>query len=440
MENKLTHDVFTPTTPARLTFVERESVNTKIVNALRTPGKQVVVYGHSGSGKTTLLVNKLHQLYEKHITSRCMKGLKFETLILDAFDQLSPFYISESSTRKTTTISGSISQDYINIKSQVTASKAQETGEKTQRILPPQLTPQALGRFMGEANCCWVLEDFHKIDEEERSKLSQIMKVFMDMADEYRQLKVVAIGAVDTARQVVEYDPEMRNRVAEIYVPLMEPEEILCIASKGEELLNIEFAQELKQGISHYSSGLASICHHLCLNICTSQEIYETSPTKLTIPEDALDAAVNIYLEEASDTLKKAFDQAFKQEKVKKFDNAKLILSALTKLRPDGALRSEIYSEILKGEPKYPQGNLTSFLKKLSTKEAGIIQFDSNSNKYYFADPLYRSFATALFSKQGPRLHAQKAKPDIEVLFKELESSFKSNLKQQIWFTISKHG
>ena len=61
-------DVFTPTKPARYAFVERESINDKLVAALRTPGKQIVVYGYTGSGKTTLLENKLHQLYENHIT------------------------------------------------------------------------------------------------------------------------------------------------------------------------------------------------------------------------------------------------------------------------------------------------------------------------------------------------------------------------------------
>jgi ABC-type lipoprotein export system ATPase subunit len=76
MEKYPVHDVFTPTTPARLTFVERETINARLVNALRTPGKQIVVYGYSGSGKTTLLVNKLHQLYDKHITSRCMEGTR----------------------------------------------------------------------------------------------------------------------------------------------------------------------------------------------------------------------------------------------------------------------------------------------------------------------------------------------------------------------------
>lgn len=49
MEKYDVHKVFTPTTTTRLAFVEREQLNTKLINALRTPGKQVVVYGHSGS-------------------------------------------------------------------------------------------------------------------------------------------------------------------------------------------------------------------------------------------------------------------------------------------------------------------------------------------------------------------------------------------------------
>lgn len=245
MEKNSVYKVFTPTTPARLAFVERDQVNSKLVNALRTPGKQIVVYGHSGSGKTTLLVNKLHQLYEYHLTSRCMKGVTFESIILDAFDQLAPYYCSEKTSSSGSKVMMQLSQDYFLIKSQVAFERTSKVDSKEERILPPQLTPQALGRFIGQIGSCWVLEDFHKIDENERSKLSQIMKVFMDMADEFPALKVVAIGAVDTARQIVEYDSEMKNRVAEIYVPLMQTEEIQAVITKGGELLNIGFSPKL---------------------------------------------------------------------------------------------------------------------------------------------------------------------------------------------------
>ncbi|MGQ3904815.1 ATP-binding protein [Mixta calida] len=423
------HKVFTPTTTARLAFVEREQLNTKLVNALRTPGKQVVVYGHSGSGKTTLLVNKLHQLYESHLTSRCMKGLSFEALILDAFDQLAPYYCAERTSNNKSSLSGQLGAEYLTIKSQISTVKSQETGTKDQRILPPQLTPQALGRFIGQAESCWVLEDFHKIDESERAKLSQVMKVFMDMADDYSTLKIIAIGAVDTARQVVEYDPEMRNRVAEINVPLMHTDEIEQIIVKGQDLLNISFGSDVIKGIASYSSGMAAVCHHLCLNSCTAEDIYETQEQLVEIEKTALQEALSTYLDESSDTLKKAFDIAFKQDRRRKYDNKKLIIKALSQFGSEGAFRHEILNKLKEFEPKYPQGNLTTYLKQLcNEKDTPIIRHDSSSGRYNFSDPIYKVFSIAYFSENEPKRFDSKRTNEFDDFFKY----FKSNLQLSI--------
>jgi energy-coupling factor transporter ATP-binding protein EcfA2 len=216
-----TTNVFTPTTPARSTFVERQALNDQLVDALRTPGKQVVVYGPSGSGKTTLLVNKLQQLYPDHITSRCTAATTFENLLLGAFDSLNVFYSSGASLKRSKSISVKLEQDYFTIKSAIEIASSLEENVSLSRILPPQLTGQRLAEFCGAAGCCWLLEDFHKVPIAEKRKLSQIMKVFVDSAADYPDVKIVAIGAVDSAREVIQYDPEMRNRVAEIAVPLM---------------------------------------------------------------------------------------------------------------------------------------------------------------------------------------------------------------------------
>lgn len=401
MEMTLTRDVFTPTRPARIAFVERDSINDKLVNSLTTPGKQIVVYGHSGTGKTTLLANKLTQLYERNITTRCMKGLKFEQLLLDAFDQLAPFYTQEKSVVHKSSTGVDLSASYLSLQSKISAQESVDASEKQSRILPPQLTPQALGKFLGAQKACWVLEDFHKIDDGEKQKLSQLMKVFMDLSDEYPDLKIIALGAVDTARQVVDYDPEMRNRVAEIHVALMTEAEIGRIIEKGEAALNISFSHNIKRLIASHSNGMASACHHLCLNMCNAAGVVETVPgAPLEITRQHCEDAVKTYVEEASDSIKSAFDKALKQRRKTQYANASLILKAISALSEGGAARVDILQKIRRSEEKYPEANLKYLLPKLCTLEyGGVLRFDSNSGLYSFSDPIYRAYALAQFRK-----------------------------------------
>ncbi len=417
------HEIFTPTKPARLTFVERDKINDKLVNSLRTPGKQLIVYGHSGSGKTTLLVNKLHQLYEFHITTRCMQGITFEQIILDAFDQLNPFYTEEIKSETSINVSAEIKNEYLGIKTKINSSFSEKETSVKKRVLPPQLTPQALAKFIGETKACWVIEDFHKVDEEYRTLLSQIMKVFMDMADDYRTLKIIAIGAVNTARLVVKYDREMNNRVSEIMVPLMDKVELKEILVKGETLLNIKFPDEIKNLIIHYSNGIAAVCHNLALNICISLNINETVEKEIEVIHDSFEKALKTYIDESSDSLKEIFDKALKLEKQTKFDNYKIVVKALSFFQQDGATKQEIFQQIKKEDKKYPSSNLSFCLDKLRKEERSeLIKFDEASGKYSFYDPFYRVFALVYFKnvviKQTRKKNVYDEIPEINLVEK----------------------
>ena len=73
--NKKKHQleyVFTPSTSAKLTFVERKDIDYQITKALIIPGMQLVIYGHSGSGKTTITQNILAFRKAKFITTNCI--------------------------------------------------------------------------------------------------------------------------------------------------------------------------------------------------------------------------------------------------------------------------------------------------------------------------------------------------------------------------------
>jgi len=379
------YDVFTPSSPAVLSFVERQSINEALVDSIRTPGKQIVIYGYSGSGKTTLIINKLDQTYENYIISRAMIGMTVEHLILDAFDQLDVFYTDEKQIELMKGKTKKFGIEYSKIKASIETNKNMTSQEKGKKIVPPQLTAQNLFKFIGNSKCCWVIEDFHKIrDNEEKTKFSQIMKICMDMSHEYKKLKIICIGTMGTAREIIEYDQELKNRVAEICVPLMSDEEIKTIIKIGEKRLNIIFDPNVKEDIKKYSSGLASVCHQLALNSCIEIGLVETIQEKATITENEFKMALEKYVEHESDTTKSIFDKALRQERHQKYENFRLILYAIAKDRTgEGVTRAQILKEIKKYAPSYPQGNLTRYLGQLSSDKKGeIIRFNVGSGKF----------------------------------------------------------
>lgn len=393
----LLKEVFTPAKPARVSFINRNMINRRIVRALETPGIQIVVYGHTGSGKTTLLENKLYEVYEKHIRTNCMIGSTFEQIVLDAFEQLAEFYVDEVTNNKKTKISGSLKANYLAIKASLGVNIEEVQGIKQKRILPPQLSPQNLGRLMGAAGYCWVLEDFHKVDDDEKVKLSQLMKVFMDMSDEYEDLKIIALGAVNTAREVVKSDAEMRRRLSEINVPLMRESEIKEILTKGEDSLNVYFGSELKEKIAHYCNGLPAIAHKLAYLMCDGADIKRSLPKSQSYEfnESDLVLAVDEYIEDESDTIKRVFDNALTHSKG---ENA---IRSLFYTGQEGGNIDELFGYCKEFYIRIQKNHLEETLSQLSSPKYGeIIKFDEDSHFYSFSDPFFRSFALAFFGEK----------------------------------------
>lgn len=389
------YDVFTPTTQARLNFVQRESVNDLLVDALRTPGKQIIVYGESGSGKSTLLQRKLEELYESHITTRCSSSSTFASILLDAFDQLDKYYTESTKVGATKSFKAGLARDIAGFRASAEAQSGSSSETTQKRTLDPQLTVQRLAIALGVEGMCWVIEDFHKVPADEKTPLAQAFKIFSDMAAEYSDVKIVSVGATDTARDVVEYDPEMRYRVSEIRVPLMNTEELNEVIQNGKQLMNVEIT-DASQLIVKFSTGLASVCHHLCLNACLAGGVYVTSREKVNLGEEELRRAVQRYVDESSDTIKAAFDRALRRHRVRKYDNCRLILTALAEAPLEGQLGNEILGEIRRAHPDYPQSNLTSYLQQLSTAERGTVLRHGVDGRYRFTDPIYHAYAQAV--------------------------------------------
>lgn len=393
------YEVFTPTTQARINFVDRNTINDDLVDALRTPGKQLIVYGESGSGKSTLLLNKLRQIYSGHITTQCSAAMTYDKLLLDAFDQLDQYYLSNRTSQKGRSVSSSLIADFSRIRASVDAAVSQSTTRSEERVIPPQLTAQRLAQFLGAQGMCWVVEDFHKMPDSEKLPFAQSMKIFCDVSATYPDVKTITIGAAETARQVVEYDPEMSRRVSELLVPLMTDEELARIIRNGQELLNVDLS-ELIDPIVQYSAGLPAVCHQLALSACLENGITTTQAEHAALSREDLKAAAERYIRESSDTLKAGFDKALKRHRVRRFDNCRLILAAIASGPLSGMLVSDILNTVREVEAEYPAGNLAQYLRELTQDTRGNVLRLGADGKYRFSDPLYYSFAQLTLLEQ----------------------------------------
>lgn len=269
-------EVFTPTSSANISYISRISVEKKLKKALDIPGKQIVIYGHSGSGKTTILNHIVKEQHLKTITSRCTNNSTIDTIILDAFDALNPYYTESTNVSHKESLSSSIASEYLGIKSSISGTLENSVGEVQKRVLPPQLTIQRLCDFIGSAKALWIIEDFHKIPENEKSKISQMMKLFMDKAVDYPNSKIIVLGAANNGYEVVQHDTELNNRVSEIEVPLLTTSEIVKIVEKGATALNISISNETATKIAKYANCLATIAHQLAYNLCYNNNIKKT--------------------------------------------------------------------------------------------------------------------------------------------------------------------
>jgi hypothetical protein len=399
------HDVFTPSSIAINNFIERKRINDKLVEALLTPGKQLILFGHTGSGKTTLIENKLRQTYEFHITTSCVSTTNFEQLIVDAFDQINPYFTENSKNKITNEYSSNLKAELYCIGTNFGVKTSSENESTLKRILPPQLSPQRLAFLLGQAQACWVIEDFHKIAPAEKKKLGECMKIFMDLSRNFPYLKLIAIGAVETARQVVEYEPEMKNRVSEIYVPLMERSEIEEIIENGLKKLNLSIDSLVKRDIVEYSGGLPSVAHQLCLNLCNALGITKSLSQfeNYLIKYPTLNMALTRYLEDESDSIKSLFDKALKTVKKSKINHYYLVLSIISEANyHDGLTKHEILEMIENRIENYPKKYLSRCLINLcSEKRGNLIAKNPTNGRFFYNRPFYKTFARILFKNQG---------------------------------------
>lgn len=411
-------DVFTPAKAADVNYIERSYIDSQLSSEMSTPGKQIIVYGHSGSGKTSSVLNLLRKNQYKYIKTHCESSTTFEQLILNAFDALNVFVVSNKSYKKTSSLKGELASEYKKIKASIGSEVKSEENNTLVRLIPPQLTPQKLAQFMGISEIVWLIEDFQKVSTAEKIRIADVIKIFVDNAYDYSISKIICIGACQSAHELIKLDPNLTTRVSQVSVPLLRDEEIERIITNGFSLLNVVPTESLVEKLVYYSDRLGAFAHQMCMDICKGKNITRTTFKKQYVDDESFQYAVDGFIQRSSDTFKSIYEAAVKNEL------GWYILKTFSHNAMDKLSFNEICKRVNNGKVVFDREKIKEKLEELMSPAFGIIYYNSNSEKYAFSTPFWHRFLRLQFSIEKSEQNRKKRNihnPNLDLISKDIK-------------------
>lgn len=392
-------EVFTPSVPAGRGFVGREvEMKDLRTKGLRVPGTQIVVWGESGAGKSSLINKALLDEGLTAVKTSCTPDSTYSEILASAFAGTGAFYVAESTegTEGSVALASTFGSELIGAKVEVTGTASVASGVTRQPITAPQLSPQRLVAELGARDLSWVIEDFHKVAETERTKLAHALKVFADEGARYESTRVIVLGVSESVDELVAGATNVGSRLVDIQVPPLGHDELGKILDVGGRLLNLDFST-IRSELLDTAVGTASITHALALACCDEREVTRTVDETTVFSKKDFVAAAQGYVRTRSGTVRARFRSALKVHRKRTYDNTEIILRALTQLPESGGTVGEILAIIRREHKDYPSSNATHYLRELQEERRGALIRKTASGEFRFDEPLQHAYAKSYF-------------------------------------------
>ncbi len=124
-----------------------------------------------------------------------------------------------------------------------------------------------------------VVDDFHRLPEDVRMSLADLLKVLADREDEHSKLVIIGINRAGDS--LISHAPDLANRIETIRFEVEPPAQIYAMISLGEQALNVEVVA--RDQVAEAANGSFYIAQLLSFELCLAAGVEETSAEPMVV-------------------------------------------------------------------------------------------------------------------------------------------------------------
>jgi Archaeal ATPase. len=279
-------EIFTPNGQPTTTYVSRNNseLEKMLGSYLETPNMLISISGPTKSGKTVLLKTVINEEYLIAISGSTIKTV-------DAFWNAIMSWMGAPLAETVTEIESygihgeaqvQGSMGAIFVKGKVSGSGGASCGSSTSTCKTVIIDPFIqVVKDIANSEYILFIDDFHYIPSETQMDIAKIIKGLAESG-----VKVCVASVPHRNEDVLTANPELRGRIASLQIPEWSQGELLQIATKGFNVLNIDVTSQILSDFSIECVGspqlMQAICYNICLKLGITEPRLERQPIEFT--------------------------------------------------------------------------------------------------------------------------------------------------------------
>lgn len=269
-------DVFGVSVKNQKSYIERERVDNKFIEALKSE-KQIIVFGSSKQGKTALVKKYIN--YEENIVislspKHSLKDI-YQAILRKSGVKLLTSYTSGSGKSSTVKgkarIQGAIAMVLRGtVETELNKTNSKNVTENYEEIEFNLELPDDVADIItrhGNRKVI-ILENFHYLSDEVQKDFAYDLRTFQEL-----KIRFVIVGVWKESNRLSQFNGELQDRIDEIPVEPWTEDDFMRIIEKGEHELNVVFSTVLKQACIENSFCSVGVLQELLKLTCINSGV-----------------------------------------------------------------------------------------------------------------------------------------------------------------------